>query len=193
MAAGEPGERNLDPGIRVVLGELRDLRVEMRADRQRSDEERRLADEAWREERRQADEAWRLERLQTAEAWRLERLERLQAAEAWRLERLQTAEERRRADEEWRLDRLRADEQLRQERVESQQRFKETMREFREDSIQRTAAMQKAFTDAFKQVHTVGLAIVKTLNRHTQILERIDRRLAAPGNGRRGRDNGRGR
>ena len=32
-----------------------------------------------------------------------------------------------------------------------------------------------------------GLAIVKTLNRHTQILERIDRRLAAPGNGRRGR------
>ena len=146
MAAEEPGERNLDPGSRLVLGELRDLRVEMRADRQRSDEER-----------------------------------------------LQTAEERRRADEEWRLDRLRADEQLRQERVESQQRFEETMREFREDSIQRTAAMQKAFTDAFKQVHTVGLAIVKTLNRHTQILERIDRRLAAPGNGRRGRDDGRGR
>jgi hypothetical protein len=160
MAAEEPGERNLDPGIGFVLGELRDLRVEMRADRQRSDEERRRADE----ERQRSDE-----------------------------ERRRADEERRRADEAWRLDRLRADEQLRQERLESRQRFEDTLREFREDSIQRTAEMRKAFTDAFKQVHTVGLAIVKTLNRHTQILERIDRRLAAPGNGRRGRDNGRGR
>jgi hypothetical protein len=64
---------------------------------------------------------------------------------------------------------------------------------FREDSVRREAAAQKAFKDSFRQVHTVGLAIVKTLNRHTQILERIDRRLAGPGNGRRGRDNGRGR
>ena len=78
-------------------------------------------------------------------------------------------------------------------RLESSQFFQEVLREFREDSIRREAAMPKAFKDAFKQVHTVGLAIVKTLNRHTQILERIDRRLAAPGNGRRGRDDGRGR
>jgi len=131
MAGKEPGERNLDPGIKLVLGELRDLRVEMRADRQRSDEERRQADE-----------------------------------------------------------------RLRQERLESKQFFQGIMRavrEFREDSSRREAAMLKAFTDAFKQVHTVGFAIVKTLNRHTQILERIDRRLAGPGNGRRGRDNGRRR
>ena len=164
MAAKNPGERNLDPGIKLVLGELRDLRVEMRADRQRSDEERRQADE----QRRQADE------------------QRRQADEEWR-------RERRQADEQLRQERAAADERLRQERIESNQRFQEVMREFREDSIQRTAAMQKAFTDAFKQVHTVGLAIVKTLNRHTQILERIDGRLAGPGNGRRGRDNGRGR
>jgi hypothetical protein len=175
MAAKNPGERNLDPGIQLVLGELRDLRVEMRADRRRSDEERQRSDE----ERRQADEAWRQERRQADE-------ERRQADEEWR-------RERRQADEQLRQERAAADERLRQERIESNQRFQEVMREFREDSIQRTAVMQKAFKDSFKQVHTVGLAIVKTLNRHTQILERIDRRLAGPGNGRRGRDNGRGR
>ena len=141
-----------DPGIKLVLEELRDLRVEMRADRQRSDEERRRADE----ERRQADE------------------------------------ERRRADEEWRQE-------WREERTRSDERFGQLMSEmklefrgFREESARRDAAIQKAFTDAFKQVHTVGLAIVKTLNRHTQILERIDRKLGAPGNGRRGRNDGRG-
>ena len=149
MAGKEPGERSLDPGIKLVLGELRDLRVEMRVDRQRSDEERRRADE-----------------------------------------------QRRQADERLKQDRVAADERLRQERLEFNQ-FLQEMRgefqEFREDSIRREAAMLKAFTDAFKQVHTVGLAIVKTLNRHTQILERIDRRLIGPGNGRRGRDNGRSR
>ena len=142
MAPREPAERNLDPGIKLVLGELRDLRVEMRADRQRSDEERRQA------------------------------------------------------DEQLRRDRAAADERLRQERREFNQFLREMrgeFREFRADSIRREAAMQKAFTDAFKQVHRVGLAIVRTLNRHTQILERIDRRLSAPGNGRRGRDDGRGR
>jgi len=164
MAAKNSGERNLDPGIKLVLGELRDLRVEMRADRQRSDEERRQADE----QRRQADE------------------QRRQADEEWR-------RERRQAYEQLRQERAAADQRLRQERIESNQRFQEVMREFREDSIRRTAVMQKAFTDAFKQVHTVGFAIVKTLNRHTQILERIDRRLAGPGNGRRGRSDGRGR
>jgi hypothetical protein len=160
MAAEEPVERNLDPGTRLVLGELRDLRVEMRADRQRSDEERRHADE----QRRHADEAWQ--------------------------------QERRQADEQLRQDRAAADERLRQERLEFNQflqEMRDEFREFRADSIRREAVMQKAFKDSFKQVHTVGLAIVKTLNRHTQILERIDRRLGGPGNGRRGRDNGRGR
>jgi hypothetical protein len=160
VAAEEPEERNLDPGTRLVLGELRDLRMDMRADRQRSDEERRQADE----ERRQTDEEWR--------------------------------QERRQADEQLRQDRAAADERLRQERLEFQQFLQEMRREFqdfRADSIRREAVMHKAFTDSFKQVHTVGLAIVKTLNRHTQILERIDRRLGAPGNGRRGRDNGPGR
>ena len=178
MAAQEPGKRNLDPGIKLVLGELRDLRVEMRADRQRSDEHRRLADEAWQQERRLADEQRRLADEQ-----------RRLADEAWQ-------QERRRVDEQLRQDRAAADERLRQERLEFNQFLQEMrgeFREFREDSIRREAAMLKAFTDAFKQVHTVGLAIVKTLNRHTQILERIDRRLAGPGNGRRGRDDGRGR
>jgi hypothetical protein len=108
-------ERNLDPGIKPVLEELRDLRVEMRADRKRADEDRQRADE----DRQRADE------------------------------------ERRRADEA---------------------------------SARREAAMLKVFKD----IRTVGFAIVKTLNHHTRILERIDRRLAGPGNdGRRGRGNGR--
>jgi hypothetical protein len=171
MAAEEPGERNLDPGITLVLVELRDLRVEMRADRQRSDEERRQTDE----QRRQADEAWRQERRQADGAWQ---------------------QERHRFDEQLRQDRAAADERLRQERIEFNQflqEMRDEFRGFRADSIRREAVMHKAFTDSFKQVHTVGLAIVKTLNRHTQILERIDRRLGGPGNGRRGRDNGRGR
>ena len=153
MAADAPGERNLDSGIKLVLEEIRDLRVEMRVDRQRSDEEQRRRDEAQRlrdEERRRSDEAWREERRQADESWQQERR---QAAEAWREERQQ----------------------------------------LHEDSIRREAVMLKVVTDAVKPIHTVGLAIVKTLNRHTQILERIDRRLAGPGNGRRGRDNGRGR
>src|SRR5262245_11462357 len=101
MGAHGPSERNPDPGIRLVLEELRDLRLEMRADRQRADEERRRADEERRHERRQSDE-----------------------------------------------------------------RFEKAMRE-----AQR----------AFKNVRSVGLSIVKTLNRHTRILERIERRLSEPG------------
>jgi len=142
MTADARGERTLDPGIKLVLEEIRDLRVETRIDRQRSDEDQRRRDEAQRlrdEDRRRSDEAWREERRQADEAWREER------------------------------------------------------QQFREDSIRREAVMLKAVADAIKPIHTVGLAIVKTLNRHTQILERIDRRLAGPGNGRRGRDNGRGR
>jgi len=128
-------ERNLDPGIRLILGELRDLRVEMRADRRRADEEAR-------EDRRQAHE-----------------------------DRRQAHEDRRRADEE---------------RRQSALRFERMMREFRQDSARREAATQRAFRD----VRAVGLSIVKTLNRHTRILERIDRKLGAWGNGRNGQDNG---
>ena len=130
MAGRGQDERNLDPGSRLILEELRDLRVEMRADRQRSDAERRRADA----ERRQADAAWR------------------------------------------------------EERQQSDARFEHMMREFRQDSARRDAATQKAFKD----IRTVGLSIVKTLNHHTRILERIERKLSARGNGRPGQRNGGG-
>ena len=147
MAGRGHDDRNLDPGVKLVLEELRDLRLEMRADRERSDGERRKADE----ERRKADE------------------------------------ERRRADERWRKDRLRADEELRAERLRSDERFQQLLREFHEDSARREAATQKAF----KGIHTVGLSIVKTLNHHTRILERIERKLGGRWNGRRGPEDGR--
>lgn len=126
--------QNHDPGIRLVLEELRDIRLEMRADRQHTDEERRRADEEWRLERRQADEQWRQEKLQ------------------------------------------------------SDERFQQLVRDFRDDSARREAAFQKAFKD----IRTVGLSIVKTLNRHTRILERIERKLGDWGPRRPGQDNGRG-
>lgn len=122
--------RNLDPGIRLILEELRDLRLEMRADRRRADEERR-------EDRRRVDE------------------------------------ERRRSDE----------------------RFERMMHDFEQRSARREAVAQRAFKD----IRTVGLSIVKTLNHHTrmlerqaQILERIDRKLGAQGNGRPGPEDGGG-
>jgi hypothetical protein len=112
----------------LVLEELRDLRLEMRADRRRADEERR-------EDRRRTDE------------------------------------ERRRADE----------------------RFERMMHDFAQNSARREAVTQRAFKD----IRSVGLSIVKTLNHHTrmferqaQILERIDRKLGARGNGRPGREDG---
>jgi hypothetical protein len=154
MAGRGHDDRNLDPGVKLVLEELRDLRLEMRADRERADGERRQADE----ERRRAHE-----------------------------ERRRADEERRRADEKWQKDRLRADEELRQERLRSDERFQQSLREFREDSARREAATQKAF----KGIHTVGLSIVKTLNHHTRILERIERKLGGRWNGRRGPENGR--
>ena len=122
MAGRTSNEGSFDPGIRLVLEELRDLRVEMRADRQRADEERRRADENRREERRKADE-----------------------------------------------DR-------RQERLQSDERFERIMRETRR---------------AFKDVRSVGLSIVKTLNHHTRILERIEKRLGGPGRWHPGQGNGR--
>ena len=109
--------RNLDPGTRLILEELRDLRLEMRADRRRADEERQRADE----------------------------------------------------------DRQRADE-----------RFERMMQDFEQRSARREAATLRAFKD----VRAVGLSIVKTLNHHTRILERIDRKLGARGNGRPGHEDG---
>jgi hypothetical protein len=115
---GQSG-RNLEPGFMAILEELRDLRLELRADRQRADEDRRRADE----ERRQSTK--RSERL-----------------------------------------------------------FTRLLRDFQHNSARREAATQRAFWD----IRTVGLSIVKTLKRHTRILERIDRKLGA--RGRRGSDNG---
>jgi hypothetical protein len=127
MGAHGPSERNLDPGTRIALEELRDLRLEMRADRQRADEDRR-------HERRQSDERF---------------------------------EKAMRESREW------VDKAMR----ESRERFDKAMRE-----------SQRAFRD----VRTVGLSIVKTLNRHTRILERIEPRLGGPGRWRPGEGNGRG-
>jgi hypothetical protein len=98
---------------------------------------------------------------------------------------------------EMRADRQRTDE----DRRRSDERFEAMMNEFRADSARREAATQQAF----KEVRAVGLVIVKTLNRNTRILEhvattldshgrilqRIERKLGARGNGRPGRDNGR--
>jgi hypothetical protein len=104
--------RGIDPGTRLVLEELRDLRLEMRADRQRAAAERRQADE----------------------------------------------------------------------------RFEQLVRGLQQDSARREIATQKAFRD----IRAVGLSIVRTLNRHTRILERIDRKLGARVNGRPGHEDGRG-
>jgi hypothetical protein len=68
----------------------------------------------------------------------------------------------------------------------SDERFDRQLREFREDSRRNAAETQKAWRD----LRTVGLSIVKTLNRHTRLLESIDRKLGGrrngghPGNGR---------
>jgi hypothetical protein len=97
-------------------------------------------------------------------------------------------QERRQADEALRQERRQADEALRQERLRSDERFAQVMRGFQEDSARREAATRKAFRD----IRIVGLSIVKTLNRHTRLLERIDRKLGARGNGRPGHEDGRG-
>ena len=103
--------------------------------------------------------------------------------------RRETRADRRQAGE----DRRRADEERRQERLRSDERFEQIMRDFREDSARREAVTQKAF----KEIRVVGLSIVKTLNRHTRILEhntrileRMDRKLGARDDGRPGPGNG---
>ena len=138
MAGREPNARNLDPGIRLMLGELRDLRVEMRADRQRADEERR-------QERRQSDE--RFERAMRESRERFERVMR-----------------------------------------DSEERFEHSMGESRERFERAMRETQRAFRD----IRTVGLSIVKTLNHHTRILQRIEKRLGGRGRWRPGPSNGRG-
>ena len=100
-------------------------------------------------------------------------------------------QERRRADEE---RQQRSDERFDRLMRELHADTERIVREFREDSVRRDAVTQKAFAGiqhAFKDVHAVGLSIVKTLNRHTQILTRIDRKLGVRGNGRSGPENGR--
>jgi hypothetical protein len=86
------------------------------------------------------------------------------------------------------------------DRRRSDERFEALLLEFRQDSARRETATQKvleATQAAFRDLRTVGQSIVKTLNRHTRILERhtglldgIDRKLGARDNGR--PDNGRG-
>ena len=124
--------KNLDPGIRPVLEQIRDLRVEMRDDRR------------------------------------------------------QAVEDRRRSDA----------------------RFDRVLAQVREDSVRREAATQKILVrseQTVKRIHSVGLSIVKTLNRHTRllehqthvlerhgrVLERIDRKLGVRDNGGSRPSNGR--
>ena len=53
---------------------------------------------------------------------------------------------------------------------ESKERFEKTMREWNERFGQVMRETQRAWRD----LRSVGLSIVKTLNHHTRILERID-------------------
>jgi hypothetical protein len=97
-------------------------------------------------------------------------------------------DDRRRSDARWEADRRQAEADRRHaeaERRRSDERFEALLHEFRQDSARRVAAAQRAFKD----IHAVGFSIVKTLNRHTRLLERIDRKLGGRNNGR--PDNGR--
>ena len=97
--------------------------------------------------------------------------------------RIEMREDRRRWDERREEDRRRWDE----DRLRSDGRFARAVEDFRQDASRRDTMI----VQAFKDVRAVGLSIVKTLNRHTRILERIDRKLGVQGNGRAG-GNGRG-
>src|SRR5262245_61428885 len=123
-------------------------------------------------DRRQAAE----DRRQAAEDRRRNDEERRQADE----QRRQADEQRRLADEAWRKE-------WRETVQRSDERFQETMRDFREDSIRREAALQKSLDD----IRVVGVAIVKTLNLHTRLLRGIDRKLGAFGPWRPGSGDGR--
>ena len=108
-----------------------------------------------------------------------------------RADRQRADADRQRAD----ADRQRSDEAWREERRASDERFESLMRHVQQDSARRELATQRAFKD----IRTVGLSIVKTLNHHTrilerhgQILERIERTLVAWGPGGPGQGNGGG-
>jgi hypothetical protein len=91
---------------RMILRELRDLRVEMRTDRRQATEDRRRADA----ERRQADEAWRQERLRAEARWARER----QQSEALTRQVIQRSDERfQQALHEFRKDSVRQGEETR--------------------------------------------------------------------------------
>jgi hypothetical protein len=180
MAA--PGSNNHKPdrNTRMILKEFRELRIELRGDRRQAAQDRRQAAEDRRQaadDRRRSDE----ERRQADE-------QRRAADEAWREERRLADEQRRLADEQRRL----ADEAWRAEWREtlqrSDERFQETMRDFREDSVRREAALQKSLDD----IRVVGVAIVRTLNLHTRLLRGIDRKLGALGPWRPGSADGHG-
>jgi hypothetical protein len=94
--------------------------------------------------------------------------------------------ERQRSDEGWRDALRRSNEAWKEERRAADERFERLIREFREDSARRDAATQTAFKD----MRTVGLSIVKTLNLHTRILERIEAKLGARDDGRPGPNGG---
>jgi hypothetical protein len=51
--------------------------------------------------------------------------------------------------------------------------------EERRRSDERFGQLMRGFHQAFRDIRTVGLSIVKTLNQHTRILERIDGKLGA--------------
>jgi DNA anti-recombination protein RmuC len=118
--------------------------------------------------------------------------------------RREAREDRRHADASAQSDRRHAEAdrcQAEADRRRSDERFEGLLLDFRQDSARREAAMQKileATQAAFRDLRTVGQSIVKTLNRHTKILERhtgllegIDRKLGARSNGRRGHGRGR--
>jgi hypothetical protein len=100
--------------------------------------------------------------------------------------------------------------EMRDDRRRSDERFERMFQKSSDESARRDATIQ----GMFKQVHSVGLAIVKTLNRHTRILEhntrilghntrilessarvleRMDRKLGTRDNGRPGPNGGRTR
>ncbi len=76
--------------------------------------------------------------------------------------------------------------------TEADRRQAEADRRRSDERFEQLLKRHEAVTQsAFRDIRTVGLAIVKTLNRHTLILERIDRKLGVRGNGGPGRGNGR--
>ena len=87
----------------------------------------------------------------------------------WRRSQAESRAEWRKSQEQWR----KSDAEWRQERRQADERFDRLLQDFWADARRREAATHAAFRD----VRVVGLTIVKTLNRHTRILEEIVRTL----------------